>query len=113
MTTESKTPDTIVVVDDTPENLRLLAGALSQRGYRVLAFPSGSLALTAMARDFAAIPMLSRTHGQPASPTTVGKELANVAARLTNLGVLSAPRWPPACLNEVLGHLLLFAGGAW
>lgn len=27
-------------------------------------------------------PMLSRTHGQPASPTTLGKELANVAARL-------------------------------
>jgi adenylosuccinate lyase len=26
--------------------------------------------------------MLSRTHGQPASPTTLGKELANVAARL-------------------------------
>ncbi|MCP2885526.1 lyase family protein, partial [Salmonella enterica] len=27
-------------------------------------------------------PMLSRTHGQPASPTTLGKEMANVAARL-------------------------------
>src|SRR5690606_29492044 len=27
-------------------------------------------------------PMLSRTHGQPASPTTLGKEFANVAARL-------------------------------
>jgi len=32
--------------------------------------------------QYAAIPMLARTHGQPASPTTVGKELANVAARL-------------------------------
>jgi adenylosuccinate lyase len=38
--------------------------------------------LTAMAHAFAAEPMLSRTHGQTASPTTVGKELANVAARL-------------------------------
>lgn len=38
--------------------------------------------LTAMARTFAAAPMLSRTHGQTASPTTVGKELANVVARL-------------------------------
>ncbi|MCJ9714565.1 adenylosuccinate lyase, partial [Bordetella hinzii] len=28
-------------------------------------------------------PMLSRTHGQPASPTTLGKEFANVAARLS------------------------------
>lgn len=35
-----------------------------------------------MGRDFAAQPMLSRTHGQTASPTTVGKEMANVAHRL-------------------------------
>ena len=35
-----------------------------------------------MAREMAAQPMLSRTHGQPATPTTVGKEFANVAARL-------------------------------
>ena len=35
-----------------------------------------------MGRDFADVPMLSRTHGQTASPTTVGKEMANVAARL-------------------------------
>ncbi|MEZ6086518.1 MAG: adenylosuccinate lyase [Pirellulaceae bacterium] len=38
--------------------------------------------LRAKAIEFAAIPMLSRTHGQTASPTTVGKELANVVARL-------------------------------
>ena len=38
--------------------------------------------LDTMAAQMAAVPMLSRTHGQPASPTTVGKELANVAARL-------------------------------
>jgi adenylosuccinate lyase len=35
-----------------------------------------------MAHDLADNPMLSRTHGQPASPTTVGKEMANVAYRL-------------------------------
>ncbi|MEJ2631288.1 MAG: adenylosuccinate lyase [Acidihalobacter sp.] len=35
-----------------------------------------------MAHRFADQPMLSRTHGQPASPTTLGKELANVVARL-------------------------------
>ncbi len=39
-------------------------------------------ALRALAHEHAARPMLSRTHGQPASPTTVGKELANVCARL-------------------------------
>lgn len=35
-----------------------------------------------MAHEFAAIPMLSRTHGQPATPTTLGKEIANVIYRL-------------------------------
>ena len=38
--------------------------------------------LAGQAREFAEIPMLSRTHGQTASPTTMGKELANVVARL-------------------------------
>jgi adenylosuccinate lyase len=38
--------------------------------------------LREMANQFAAQPMLSRTHGQTASPTTLGKEIANVAARL-------------------------------
>jgi adenylosuccinate lyase len=38
--------------------------------------------LTAQAHHYASYPMLSRTHGQTASPTTVGKELANVVARL-------------------------------
>jgi adenylosuccinate lyase len=38
--------------------------------------------LRTMAQSFAAVPMLSRTHGQTASPTTVGKEVANVVARL-------------------------------
>jgi len=35
-----------------------------------------------MAHELAGVPMLSRTHGQPASPTTMGKELANVVHRL-------------------------------
>jgi len=35
-----------------------------------------------MAHEFAEIPMLSRTHGQPASPTTLGKEFANVVYRM-------------------------------
>ena len=38
--------------------------------------------IASMAEDMAEIPMLSRTHGQPASPTTAGKEFANVAYRL-------------------------------
>lgn len=39
--------------------------------------------ITTQARAFAEQPMLARTHGQPASPTTLGKEFANYAARLT------------------------------
>ena len=38
--------------------------------------------LAVMGRDYANAPMLARTHGQTASPTTVGKEMANVAYRL-------------------------------
>ncbi|QOC21154.1 adenylosuccinate lyase [Wenzhouxiangella sp. AB-CW3] len=38
--------------------------------------------LQAMATEHAALPMLSRTHGQTASPTTLGKEIANVVFRL-------------------------------
>lgn len=38
--------------------------------------------LRQLAHTYAATPMLSRTHGQPASPTTLGKEMANVVARL-------------------------------
>ena len=39
-------------------------------------------ALTELALVNATVPMLSRTHGQPASPTTLGKEIANIAKRL-------------------------------
>jgi adenylosuccinate lyase len=41
--------------------------------------------VTALAHTYADLPMLARTHGQTASPTTLGKEFANVAARLSRL----------------------------
>jgi len=48
--------------------------------------------LRAMAKQHASVPMMSRTHGQPATPTTLGKELANVVYRLqrqrTTLGAV-------------------------
>jgi adenylosuccinate lyase len=57
---------------------------LSQARATVLLPALDSLAanLRAMAHQHAGLPMLSRTHGQTASPTTVGKEFANVLARL-------------------------------
>ncbi|HEY3786761.1 MAG TPA: adenylosuccinate lyase [Steroidobacteraceae bacterium] len=41
--------------------------------------------LTRFAASHAELPMLARTHGQPASPTTLGKEIANFAARLLRM----------------------------
>jgi len=41
-----------------------------------------SEAIAALAHEHAELPMLSRTHGQTASPTTLGKEMANVTARM-------------------------------
>ena len=38
--------------------------------------------LTALAQEYATAPLLSRTHGQPATPSTMGKEFANVVVRL-------------------------------
>ena len=39
-------------------------------------------AIRQLAIEYRSIPMMARTHGQPASPTTMGKEMANVFARL-------------------------------
>jgi adenylosuccinate lyase len=50
------------------------------------------------------MPMLSRTHGQTASPTTVGKEIANVVARLANARVRIAEVKLLAKMNGAVGN---------
>ena len=60
--------------------------------------------LTQMAHDMAALPMLSRTHGQTASPTTVGKEIANVAARLATARARIAAVPLLAKMNGAVGN---------
>ena len=60
--------------------------------------------LTAMAHGFAAVPMLSRTHGQTASPTTVGKEIANVVARLQRARTVIAEVKLLAKMNGAVGN---------
>jgi adenylosuccinate lyase len=60
--------------------------------------------LTQMAHDLAALPMLSRTHGQTASPTTVGKEVANVAARLATARARIAAVPLLAKMNGAVGN---------
>ena len=70
----------------TSEDINNLAYALMLRDAReqvlLPALDGVTASLRSLAHAQAAQPMLSRTHGQTASPTTLGKELANVVARL-------------------------------
>ena len=49
--TDAGQPASILVVDDAPANLQVLAGMLKERGYKVRPAPSGKLALLAAQRD--------------------------------------------------------------
>ncbi len=70
-----------------------------------------------MAHEFAAVPMLSRTHGQTASPTTVGKEIANVVVRLAVAREKIASIKLMAKMNGAVGnynaHLSAWPGHDW
>ncbi|MFM7001933.1 MAG: adenylosuccinate lyase, partial [Limnohabitans sp.] len=70
----------------TSEDINNTSHALQIKGARAQVILPGLDGLIAklreMAHTFAEVPMLSRTHGQTASPTTVGKEIANVVMRL-------------------------------
>jgi len=69
----------------TSEDINNLSYALMLKEGRALMLEqidACGAAIKKLARENAAQPMLSRTHGQSASPTTVGKEFANVAARI-------------------------------
>ena len=73
--------------------------------------------LTQIARDNAAVPMLSRTHGQTASPTTLGKEMANVVARLKRAAERIAAVQILGKMNGAVGnynaHLSAYPGFDW
>jgi adenylosuccinate lyase len=60
--------------------------------------------LRGMAHELADVPMLSRTHGQPASPTTLGKEMANIAARLMRARARIAAVSLTAKFNGAVGN---------
>jgi adenylosuccinate lyase len=70
----------------TSEDINNLSHALMLRdGIQGVLLPAMAdivAALVALAHEAAGSPMLSRTHGQTASPTTMGKEVANVVARM-------------------------------
>jgi adenylosuccinate lyase len=70
-----------------------------------------------LARLTADVPMLSRTHGQTASPTTLGKELANVVWRLERQFTLFADVPPLAKINGAVGnfnaHIVAYPDVDW
>ena len=60
--------------------------------------------LTGLSHALADLPMLSRTHGQPASPTTLGKEMANVVYRLRRARMRIADTSPLGKINGAVGN---------
>jgi len=73
--------------------------------------------LRELAHSLAAVPLLSRTHGQTATPTTVGKELANVVARLDTARTRIAEVKLLAKMNGAVGnynaHLAAYPAHDW
>ena len=73
--------------------------------------------ISELARKNADIPMLSRTHGQTASPTTIGKEMANVAARLKRQREQYAAIPMLGKINGAVGnynaHMVAYPGIDW
>jgi adenylosuccinate lyase len=71
----------------------------------------------ALAHEHAALPMLARTHGQPATPTTLGKEMANIAARLQRARARIADVRLTAKFNGAVGnynaHLAAYPDFDW
>ena len=73
--------------------------------------------LRALAHAHAALPMLGRTHGQPATPTTLGKELANFVARLERTVSTFAASPLSGKINGAVGnynaHLVAYPDVDW
>jgi adenylosuccinate lyase len=92
----------------TSEDINNLAYALMLRDARdavLLPELDGTIArLRELAHAHADLAMLSRTHGQTASPTTLGKEMANVVARLERQRAQLAAIGIPGKLNGAVGN---------
>jgi|SRR5688572_25715713 adenylosuccinate lyase len=105
----------------TSEDINNLAHALMLKGARdevmLPALDAVIARLNGMARELADAAMLARTHGQPASPTTMGKELANVARRLTRARARIAAVRLSGKLNGAVGnynaHLAAYPAVDW
>ena len=105
----------------TSEDINNTSHALMMKGARDAVMLPALDALVAMLRElahrYAELPMLSRTHGQPASPTTLGKEIANVVVRLKAARDRIAAVVPLAKMNGAVGnynaHLAAYPDVDW
>jgi adenylosuccinate lyase len=104
----------------TSEDINNLSHALMlSRARTVLSDSMGRLvhAIGELASTHAELPMLSRTHGQPASPTTLGKEMANVRARLQRQSEQMAALPALGKINGAVGnfnaHLSAYPDADW
>ncbi|MBQ1345804.1 MAG: adenylosuccinate lyase [Kiritimatiellae bacterium] len=91
----------------TSEDINNMSHALMLRdGQKALraAMDEVTAKVAAMAKAWAKVPMLAHTHGQPASPTTVGKELAVVSARLRRQAAEIDRLVMPAKMNGAVGN---------
>jgi len=105
----------------TSEDINNLSYALMLKDAReaVLLPQMGKVieAVKTLAHQYADQPMLSRTHGQPATPTTLGKEFANVAARLqrqcTQLGAVELLGKINGAVGNYNAHLIAYPEVDW
>lgn len=105
----------------TSEDINNLSHALMCKGAReevMLPVLDKVIAkLTEMAHAYADVPMMCRTHGQPATPSTMGKEMANVAYRMQRARVRIAQAELLGKINGAVGnynaHLAAYPGYDW
>ena len=104
----------------TSEDINNLAHALMIRdGHRVVIEHYEAIrdALAGLAQEYAEQPMLSRTHGQAATPTTLGKELSNVVMRLNRQLAAANAIQPLGKMNGAVGnynaHLVAYPEVDW
>ncbi|MBK9219747.1 MAG: adenylosuccinate lyase [Uliginosibacterium sp.] len=92
----------------TSEDINNSAHALmleeARREVLLPAFDKVLARLVELAHQHAELPMLSRTHGQPASPSTLGKEMANIAHRLKRVRRAIASVEMTAKFNGAVGN---------
>lgn len=105
----------------TSEDINNLSYALMLRDARQRVLLPAMRELTtdlrSLAHRYAAVPMLARTHGQPATPTTLGKEIANFVYRLQRQAELFADVAIHGKFNGAVGnhnaHVAAYPGADW